>query len=225
MTDTWTWATVTQATPLRIKVDGDTTALNATTDDLVGSLAVDDRVRVHLHSDGIIVTGIQGGVVGTPGATAATPNTLALRDGDGRLKAADGVADDDVATVGQLGQWTTYTPAVADLTLGNGTITGKYSVTNGTATVVIKIFIGSTTTMGTAFISMPVTPDMEVKCSCMFLDSGSNYYEGFARTSGANISVWALANSSHARQAITATFPFTWASSDVIYVSATFLVA
>jgi len=61
MTDTWTWATVTQATPLRIKVDGDTTALDATTDNLVGSLAVDDRVRVHLHSDGIIVTGIQGG--------------------------------------------------------------------------------------------------------------------------------------------------------------------
>jgi len=61
MTDTWTWATVTQATPLRIKVDGDTTPLDATTGDLVGSLAVDDRVRVHLHSDGIIVTGIQGG--------------------------------------------------------------------------------------------------------------------------------------------------------------------
>ena len=61
MTDTWTWATVTQATPLRIKVDGDTTPLDATTDNLVGSLAVDDRVRVHLHSDGIIVTGIQGG--------------------------------------------------------------------------------------------------------------------------------------------------------------------
>jgi len=61
MTDTWTWATVTQASPLRIKVDGDTSALDATTDNLVGSLAVDDRVRVHLHSDGIIVTGIQGG--------------------------------------------------------------------------------------------------------------------------------------------------------------------
>ena len=61
MIDTWTWATVTQASPLRIKVDGDTTALDATTDNLVGSLAVDDRVRVHLHADGIIVTGLQGG--------------------------------------------------------------------------------------------------------------------------------------------------------------------
>ena len=102
MTDTWTWATVTQATPLRIKVDGDTSELDATTDNLVGSLAVLDRVRVHLHADGIIVTGVQGGVVGTPEATAATANTLALRDGDGQLKAADGVAADDVATVGQL---------------------------------------------------------------------------------------------------------------------------
>ena len=100
MTDTWTWATVTQATPLRIKVDGDTSALDATTDNLVGSLAVDDRVRVHLHADGIIVTGLQGG--GTAEATAATANTLALRNGSGQLKAADGVAADDVVTVGQM---------------------------------------------------------------------------------------------------------------------------
>ena len=62
MTDTWTWATVTQASPLRIKVDGDAAELNATTDDLVGSLAVDDRVRVHLHADGIIVVGRMEGL-------------------------------------------------------------------------------------------------------------------------------------------------------------------
>ena len=74
MTDTWTWATVTQATPLRIKVDGDTSALDATTDNLVGSLAVDDRVRVHLHSDGIIVTGLQGG------GNRSNPNLLINSD-------------------------------------------------------------------------------------------------------------------------------------------------
>jgi len=74
MTDTWTWATVTQASPLRIKVDGDTSALDATTDNLVGSLAVLDRVRVHLHSDGIIVTGIQGG------GNRSNPNLLINSD-------------------------------------------------------------------------------------------------------------------------------------------------
>ena len=166
MTDTWTWATVTQATPLRIKVDGDTSELDATTDNLVGSLAVDDRVRVHLHSDGIIVTGLQGGNdkvymidhpesdqpgaypegitvsdtnvgVGWPSSYATAVTTavstsrisqvvyekdgaerqwwrtgtgttwtawkeVAAYESDGRLKAADGVAADDVATVGQL---------------------------------------------------------------------------------------------------------------------------
>jgi len=74
MTDTWTWATVTQASPLRIKVDGDTTPLDATTDNLVGSLAEGDRVRVHLHSDGIIVTGIQGG------GNRSNPNLLINSD-------------------------------------------------------------------------------------------------------------------------------------------------
>jgi len=86
MTDTWTWATVTQASPLRIKVDGDTTALDATTDNLVGSLAVDDRVRVHLHSDGIIVTGVQGGyptplVFAWLGAPNASESVLRTVDG------------------------------------------------------------------------------------------------------------------------------------------------
>jgi len=87
MTDTWTWATVTQASPLRIKVDGDTTALDATTDNLVGSLAVDDRVRVHLHSDGIIVTGLQGGA---GGALAAVESAAKDRARIERLMQATG---------------------------------------------------------------------------------------------------------------------------------------
>ena len=82
MTDTWTWATVTQATPLRIKVDGDTTALDATTDDLVGSLAVDDRVRVHLHSDGIIVTGLQGGGNRSNPNLLINPNFIVNQEGN-----------------------------------------------------------------------------------------------------------------------------------------------
>jgi len=188
MTDTWTWATVTQATPLRIKVDGDTSELDATTDNLVGSLAVDDRVRVHLHSDGIIVTGLQGGNdkvymidhpesdqpgaypegitvsdtnvgVGWPSsyATAVTTAVSTSRisqvvyekdgaerqwwrtgtgttwtawketagyESDGRLKAADGVAADDVATVGQVPVGDT---GWVDITINSGFAYTKYS--------------------------------------------------------------------------------------------------
>jgi len=61
MTDTWTWATVTQASPLRIRVDGDTAALDTTPETLVASLLLAERVRVHLHNDGVIVIGRSGG--------------------------------------------------------------------------------------------------------------------------------------------------------------------
>jgi len=205
MTDTWTWATVTQASPLRIKVDGDTSALDATTDDLVGSLAVDDRVRVHLHADGIIVTGIQGGagdgqLPGRLQSTAQNISGLNLNDygesgwyrGDnvinaptvdwyyfqatmhgnlfivqfatrlyadrtfsrrkqsgvwqpwveiaayesgGQLKAADGVADDDVATVGQLYVAVTPTQQVF-------TSSGTWSKPTGLRAVRVRVIGG-----------------------------------------------------------------------------------
>ena len=95
MTDTWTWATVTQATPLRVKVDGDTSALDATTDNLVGSLAVSDRVRVHLHSDGIIVIGRSGGagtfVAPAPTGVLATDTANIQATIDAATAAAPGV--------------------------------------------------------------------------------------------------------------------------------------
>jgi len=60
---------------------------------------------------------------GTPEATTATANTLAKRDASARIKAADGVAADDVVTVGQLTDgdvdWTgvTYNSGFEDSTL------------------------------------------------------------------------------------------------------------
>ena len=44
----WSWATVTDDSPLRIKLDGESTALDVTPDTLVASLAVSDRVWVQL---------------------------------------------------------------------------------------------------------------------------------------------------------------------------------
>jgi len=42
------WATVTQASPLLVKLDSDTDPLDITTDTLVAGLAVNDRVWVQL---------------------------------------------------------------------------------------------------------------------------------------------------------------------------------
>ena len=46
------WATVTQASPLRIKLDGETTALPFTPDTLVSGLILNDRVWVALTTNG-----------------------------------------------------------------------------------------------------------------------------------------------------------------------------
>jgi hypothetical protein len=49
--DTHVWATVTQASPLRIKLDGETTPLPFAPDKLVTGLVVNDRVLVLLLSN------------------------------------------------------------------------------------------------------------------------------------------------------------------------------
>lgn len=72
-----TWATVTQVSPLRLKLDGDTAALIITPDTLIStsSLSVDDRVRVELSDNRVTVIGRSGG---TPLSSAATAGIVKL---------------------------------------------------------------------------------------------------------------------------------------------------
>lgn len=81
--DAAVWATVTALSPLRIKLDGESTALPFTPDSLVGLLAVNDRVRVALSTNDdpafrgrrVVVLGRVGGVpTGTTATTVALGN-------------------------------------------------------------------------------------------------------------------------------------------------------
>ena len=85
------WATVTAVSPLRVKLDGDTTALAFTPDSLVdpAALSVDDRVRCELSERRVIIVGRSGGgvpfasdaqtIAGTATDLAVTPAGLASR--------------------------------------------------------------------------------------------------------------------------------------------------
>ena len=57
------WATVTGISPLRIKLDGDTSAIPATPDSLIDpvTLVVDNRVRTELSGNRLVVLGRVGG--------------------------------------------------------------------------------------------------------------------------------------------------------------------
>lgn len=72
--DKWLWATVTQADPLRIRLDGETTPLDITPDTLTRSLTVGQRVWVQLTGRRLVVTGAAGGVP-VPEPEEAAPAT------------------------------------------------------------------------------------------------------------------------------------------------------
>lgn len=89
--DTHTWATVTQASPLRIKVDGETTALPFTPDTLEAGLAVDDRVWIGFSTNDdlrflgrrVVVMGRAGGTIAVPSHTHTEFTTNAVPSANG----------------------------------------------------------------------------------------------------------------------------------------------
>lgn len=68
------WATVTSTSPLRVRCDGDTTLLPAI--DLVGALAINDRVRVQLNNGQLFATDRQGALNRLVGSGALITGSL-----------------------------------------------------------------------------------------------------------------------------------------------------
>lgn len=81
----WLWATVTQASPLRVRVDGDTAALVSTPITLISgqTYTVGQRVRVQIHGRLVVVYSPGAGgmtlgaltITGTPGNNDAIPKS------------------------------------------------------------------------------------------------------------------------------------------------------
>ena len=119
-----------------------------------------------------------------------------------------------------------YTPALTNITLGNGVLSAKYVRVNKFIFGQIKFVLGSTSAIGsTPTFGLPVTGATvvgEAPCQVYCLDSGVAFY--FAgglmgttvitpvtmQTAGTY-----LTNSSN----FTATVPFTWATNDYISIS------
>lgn len=57
MADSWMWGTVTQASPLRVRLDGDTVALTVTPDPLTVGLVTGDRVYCQIRGRRLVVWG------------------------------------------------------------------------------------------------------------------------------------------------------------------------
>lgn len=127
--------------------------------------------------------------------------------------------------------WSAYTPAISASTtpptMGNGTLTGRYSQQGKNVNVRIECTFGSTSTFGSGvyFFSLPVAPKLNSLLSGIFLDSSA----GSARYGLTCHIILASATGSNMRLAIDGTtnvvgasLPVVVANGDTIILAGTY---
>ncbi|MCK9521410.1 MAG: hypothetical protein M0R74_20650, partial [Dehalococcoidia bacterium] len=127
--------TVTSVDPLEIQRDCDESPIPFTPDTMIAPelLAVEDRVRVELAGERLIVVGRGNGFAVDSEATAGA---LVLRDASGRAQFATPSADVDAATKGYVdGELGSLDTALQNLMSAKGVIPSSVDVGSGSASV------------------------------------------------------------------------------------------
>jgi hypothetical protein len=175
---------------------------------------------------------IQNSIVDAKGdliaATANdTPARLAVGANDLLLTAASGEA----TGLKYTGGYTTWTPTWTNLTVGNGTQTARYSQIGKTLRFDLKLVFGSTTSItGLPIFTLPKTVAQKTAdVNFHFEDVGAGNYVSTAYLNAtAGDTALQVINTSGTYPilaSVSATVPFTWTTTDVITVSATYEVA
>ena len=150
-------------------------------------------------------------------ATASdTPARLGVGANDLLLIAASG----ESTGLKWGGGWTSYTPTLTALTLGNGSLDARYSKVGKNVTVYFSITFGSTSSIS-AFsrMSLPIAAASgayESYNTMFMLDSGVGAWVGGIYLTGGDAYFRAMISSGSYVQdtTLTATVPFTWATND-----------
>lgn len=128
------------------------------------------------------------------------------------------------ADMNGIGEYTTYTPSFTNLTLGNGTATFRFGRVQNFIHVIGHIVFGSTTSItGSGVqVSLPVTAKSPTNLQPVGLNNlnttGFSFF-GFQRldtTTSAASRVWNTSGTYLQSNGLSATSPFTWATTDSI---------
>jgi hypothetical protein len=142
----------------------------------------------------------------------------------------------DVLTAAELngiGEKTAYTPTFTNLTLGNGTLTADFYRVQNVVTVAVNVVFGSTTSIsGDVSVTLPIARAAAggLQLATVFLgDTGFANYVGviiFTATLG-SVTVRNMVPDVTRTQSLplSATAPFTWATTDVLRFTAQYEVA
>jgi hypothetical protein len=116
----------------------------------------------------------------------------------------------------------TWTGSSTNPVIGNGTLSGVFSVHNGLCQVTIQMVAGSTTTFGTGVWSfaLPITnrSTLGVYGSARAFDSGTAYYVGVSEVGSVAVQVTFDAATTQTQS----TVPFTWTTGDNLYLTVTY---
>lgn len=121
--------------------------------------------------------------------------------------------------------WTAYTPALTSVTLGNGTLAGKYARVGRIVVVSVNLTFGSTTAFtGNPRFGLPVTGVGAQVGVATLIDSGTRTYVAAAQF-GTAANVELVHTESGNFGIVNATNPFTWTTGDSLSITMTFEAA
>jgi len=164
---------------------------------------------------------INTGFSGTAKASGAEINTGTE---DAKIVTPKAIADSNLGAIAKASAWTSYTVTPTNLTIGSGTITGRYIQIGKLVIGKIRIVLAADSSIsGSVSLSKPVTsvsgPFPTVEGTCVLLDSGTVESGGrllSGSTTVFTIQVYKTDTTYIGIAGLSATVPWTWATGDVI---------
>ena len=134
-----------------------------------------------------------------------------------------------------FGSWQTFTPTFESLTVGNGTLTARYIQIGKMVDWNLKLIFGSTTSITGAVqvTGLPIAPasvdaSTTAIVQTLYSDASGNKFWGTSHAANNNTTrIWLspmTVSGSYIRSDVdlSSTVPFTWTSTDILYVTATY---
>jgi len=123
--------------------------------------------------------------------------------------------------------WTTWTPTLSDITIGNGTVSAAYKQIGKTVFWEFRLVFGSTTSItgANSFLNLPIAGKRTVSKSMIgqLIDANGSIYPSaigyWIGESGFFLGVINTGGTYGTLSQITSTLPFTWTTNDVITYS------
>lgn len=186
----------------------------------------DTNISLNLVSKGsgaVLANGVQV-------ADLTSSQTFLSKTIDAGLNTISGLTNSSLSTAsGALGgAWQSWTPTWTNLTVGNGTVTARYTQVGKTVKFRIGLVFGSTTSVsGSVSFSLPVTAvtysgtvGLQPFGTGRILDAGTASYDGavlYNSTTTANLRVYNAAGTYLGSTVFSSTVPFTWTTNDEFY--------